>query len=65
MENDKDTEKKEREKNGNPPLTEQADKHAERNIKDMEERFSRRVALRAEFYGPNSRKRVKRRRKSK
>jgi hypothetical protein len=65
MENDKDTEKKERKKNGNLPLTEQVDKSAKRNIKDLEERFSRRVEIRAAFYGPNSLKRLKQRRKSK
>ena len=65
MKKDKDTEKKEREKSGDPPLTEQADKPAKQNIEDMEERFSRILAVRAAFYGPNSRKRVKRRRKCK
>jgi hypothetical protein len=65
MKNDNKWEKKEREKSGDSPLTEQADKPAKRNIEDMEERFSKIMAIRAAFYGPNSRKRVKRRRKSK
>jgi len=63
MENDKDTEKKELEESKIPPLAEQAEKPAKRKIEDMEERFSRILAVRATFYGSDSRKRVKRRRK--